>query len=92
MGNVYGYARCSTNESKQDISRQIRELKLMGVPEKNIYMEYESGSKTDRKELLRLFSAVSEGDTIKVLEVPRISRSTKQLCEIIDFVKKRSFN
>ena len=24
---IYGYARCSTNESMQDIDRQIRELK-----------------------------------------------------------------
>ena len=24
---IYGYARCSTNESLQDINRQIRELK-----------------------------------------------------------------
>lgn len=24
---TYGYARCSTNESKQDINRQVRELK-----------------------------------------------------------------
>ena len=24
---IYGYARCSTNESKQDINRQLRELK-----------------------------------------------------------------
>ena len=29
---IYGYARCSTNESKQDINRQIKELKAAGVP------------------------------------------------------------
>ena len=40
---IYGYARCSTNETKQDISRQKRELKEMGA--EHIYMEYESGSK-----------------------------------------------
>ena len=28
---IYGYARCSTDEKRQDISRQIRELKEMGV-------------------------------------------------------------
>ena len=28
---VYGYARCSTNESKQDIDRQKRELMNKGV-------------------------------------------------------------
>ena len=28
---TYGYARCSTNEDRQDINRQIRELKAAGV-------------------------------------------------------------
>ena len=28
---IYGYARCSTNESKQDINRQIKELKEVSV-------------------------------------------------------------
>ena len=27
----HGYARCSTNESKQDIDRQVRELKQAGA-------------------------------------------------------------
>ena len=27
----YGYARCSTNESKQDIDRQRRELVELGI-------------------------------------------------------------
>ena len=32
----YGYCRCSTNEINQDITRQINELKKVGVVEKNI--------------------------------------------------------
>ena len=79
----YGYARCSTNETKQDIDRQKRELKKMGVEEKNIYFEYESGAKTDRVQLGRLLGAVRDGDTVVTTEVSRLTRSTKQLCEII---------
>ena len=33
---IYGYARCSTNESMQDIDRQIRELKQQGAKDKTI--------------------------------------------------------
>ena len=48
---IYGYARCSTNEELQDIDRQKRELYAMGVKEdKQIYWEYESGSKENRAE------------------------------------------
>ena len=37
---IYGYARCSTNENRQDINRQKRELKALGgVVEKDIYWE-----------------------------------------------------
>lgn len=87
---VYGYCRCSTNETKQDITRQERELKALGVTDKhNIYKEYESGTKLNRVELNRLFGVVQEGDTIVATEVSRITRSTKQLCEIIDIVKKK---
>ena len=46
MATIYGYARCSTNEELQDIDRQRRELKSMGVPPENIFFEYESGAKT----------------------------------------------
>lgn len=84
---VYGYARCSTNESKQDIDRQKRELKEQGVPIKNIYFEYESGTKTDRAELTKLLDTIKQGDTLVVTEVSRLSRSTQQLCEIINHIK-----
>lgn len=83
----YGYARCSTNETKQDINRQIRELKAEGAEE--VYFEYEHGDSAVKHKQLALFDIVKEGDTIIVLEVPRLARSTKQLCEIIEIVKEK---
>lgn len=87
---IYGYCRCSTNELKQDITRQIRDLRILGVTDKkNIFMEYESGTKINRVELNRLLDTVTEGDTIVSTEVSRITRSTKQLCEIIEIAKNK---
>ncbi len=86
---IYGYARCSTDETKQDINRQIRELKEGGATKETIYLEYESGAKSDRAELNKLLNVVKEGDTILATEVSRITRSTKQLCEIIEFAQDR---
>ena len=88
-GNVmiYGYARCSTNETKQDINRQLRELKAEGAQE--VYFEYEHGDSAVKQKQLALFDVVQEGDTIITLEVPRLARSTKQLCEIIEIVKQK---
>lgn len=86
---IYGYARCSTNEQLQDINRQVRELNKQGVLYDNIYLEYESGLKENRAELNRLLNGVNFGDTIISTEVSRIIRSTKQLCEIIEFAKDK---
>jgi DNA invertase Pin-like site-specific DNA recombinase len=83
----YGYCRCSTNDTKQDIERQRRELKALGVTDETLYLEYESGAKTDRAELNKLLKAVSAGDTIITLEVSRLTRSTKQLGDIIQLVR-----
>lgn len=84
---IYGYARCSTNEKMQDINRQVRELKQQGATDTTIYLEYESGTKVNRKELNKLLNFVQSGDTIIATEVSRITRSTKQLCEIIELAK-----
>ena len=87
---VYGYARCSTNEERQDIDRQKRELYSLGVTEdKYIYWEYESGTTADRAELQKLLDIVKEGETIATTEVSRLTRSTKHLCEILQIVKDK---
>ena len=83
----YGYARCSTNESKQDIDRQVRELKAAGA--KEVYLEYEHGDTVVKQQLSELLSKVEAGDEILTLEVARLARSTKQLCEIIELVKEK---
>ncbi len=83
----YGYARCSTNESRQDIDRQVRELKIAGAEE--IFLEYEHGDAAVKKQQQTLFDTAQEGDTIITLEVPRLARSTKQLCEIIEIVNAK---
>ena len=83
----YGYARCSTNETKQDINRQVRELKAAGAEE--IFLEYEHGDSRVKPQQEALFAQAKAGDTIITLEVPRLARSTQQLCEIIDRVREQ---
>ena len=86
---IFGYCRCSTNETKQDINRQVRELKELGATDKTIYKEYLKGTSNNKVELNRLLETIQPGDTLVVTEVSRISRSTKQLCEIIELVQKK---
>lgn len=84
---VYGYCRCSTNESKQDIDRQINALKEAGAA--TIHFEYEHGDAEHKKELEKLLHLTVPGDCIITMEVSRLARSTKQLCNLIDVVRDK---
>lgn len=84
---VYGYARCSTNEDKQDLQRQIRELRDAGA--EDVRAEFEHGDAVLKLELDVLLRQVQPGDTIITAEVSRLSRSTKQLCGLIDLIKEK---
>lgn len=86
---IYGYARCSTSEKEQDIDRQKRELKELGATDQTIYFEFESGTKIDRAEFSKLLNIVQKGDTIVTTEVSRLTRSTKQLCDIIQLINDK---
>lgn len=88
-GTVYGYCRCSTDETKQDIRRQVRELKELGATDTTVYKEYVSGASDNKVELKKLLNAIKEGDTLCVTEVSRLTRSMKQLCSLIETIQDK---
>lgn len=85
----YAYVRASTNEDKQDLSRQIRFAHNNGIKDENIFQEYASGAKVERKELNRLLNIVKEGDSIFSSDVSRLTRSLKHLISLVDFAKEK---
>ena len=88
MSKIYGFARCSLAEEKgQDLNRQIRELKAAGAEE--IIAERVHGDAKIKPELDLLLETAEQGSTIICTEVSRLSRSTQQLCEIINVVKTK---
>ena len=88
MSKIYGYARCSLAEDKgQDLNRQVRELKAAGAEE--IITEPEHGDAKVKQNLDLLLDAAETGSTIICTEVSRLSRSTQQLCEIIEIIKQK---
>ena len=84
---THGYARCSTNEDRQDIDRQTRELKKHGA--EKVWLEYEHGDAASKEQQALMLETARPGDTIVTLEVSRLARSTKQLCEIIDIIREK---
>ena len=85
--SIIGYARCSTDEQRQDVERQCRELRERGA--EIIFSEYASGTKKDREELERVYQKLTKGDTLAVTEVSRLSRKLSHLCEFIELAKTR---
>ena len=84
---THGYARCSTNEDRQDIDRQTRELKKHGA--EKVWLEYEHGDAASKEQQALMLETARPGDTIVTMEVSRLARSTKQLCEIIDIIREK---
>ena len=87
FATIHGYARCSTSDSKQDIDRQVRELKAAGAT--RIWMEYEHGDAAVKDQQEAMLEATKPGDTIVVSEVSRLARSVRQLCTIIDYIRDK---
>lgn len=88
MEKHYGFARCSLGEDKgQDLNRQVRELKAAGAEE--IITERVHGDAKVKPQLDFLLEHIEQGSSLYVTEVSRLSRSTQQLCEILNTVKEK---
>ncbi|WP_459202068.1 recombinase family protein [Methanococcus sp. CF] len=77
---IIGYARVSTKD--QNLERQLDELKKAAC--EKIFLEKISGTKRNRPEFDKMFELLRSGDIIVVTELTRISRSTKDLVEIVE--------
>lgn len=88
MPKNYGFARCSLAEEKgQDLNRQIRELKAAGAEE--IISERVHGDAKVKPQLDFLLVHIEPNSTLYVCEVSRLSRSTQQLCAILETIKEK---
>ena len=75
------YVRVSSMDQKID-----RQLLAYGKAD-SIYIDKMSGIKRDRPELERMLSELQAGDTVVVKSIDRLSRSTKDLLEIVEQIK-----
>lgn len=82
---LLGYARVSTEG--QNLDRQIDCLIEAGVDERCIYKEKYTGTKKDRPELTKMLSELRAGDTIIIADLTRISRSTRDLLDIVGQIR-----
>jgi DNA invertase Pin-like site-specific DNA recombinase len=85
---IIGYARVSTDA--QNLNRQLDQLINAGC--KRIYQEKITGTKKDRPELDKLLDHTRTGDTIIISDLTRLSRSTKDLFNLVEAIEKKGAN
>lgn len=84
---LVGYARVSTFE--QNLDRQLDSLISFGLDIRNIYQEKLSGTTKNRPELTKMVTELQPNDIVVVSDITRISRSTKDLLEIVGHIKAK---
>ena len=87
MADILGYARVSTEG--QNLDRQIDALINAGVSKKHLYCEKMTGTKADRSALNEMLEDLEQGDTVIIVDLTRISRSTKDLLDIVQKIKDK---
>lgn len=82
-----GYARVSTQD--QNLQAQIDALINAGVDKRAIYAEKITGTRKNRPQLDKLIDELQSGDTVVILDITRLSRSTSDLFQIINAIKEK---
>ena len=83
-----GYARVSTEE--QSLNRQIDMLNEVGC--EKIFEEKISGIKRERQELMKMLEQLRKGDLIIVADLTRLSRSVKELFQLVEQIEAKGAN
>jgi DNA invertase Pin-like site-specific DNA recombinase len=87
MSKKVGYMRISTTKEEQTFDRQEAQLLEAGV--EKIYADRMSGAKFDRPALHQMLDELEAGDTIMIVGIDRLSRSARDLLEIVDIIKNK---
>ena len=74
----------------QNLDWQIDALTKEGCD--RIFQEKFTGTRKDRPELLRMMDMLREGDTVIICELTRLSRSVKDLFDLVEQVEKAGAN
>lgn len=83
---VYGYARVSTLEQKED--RQKIALQEAGVELRRIYVDKQSGKDFERPRYQRMLRILQEGDVVFVKSIDRLGRNYVEIQEQWRFLTK----
>ena len=79
MGNLYGYIRVSTRE--QNENRQILALKELSIPEKNLFIDKQSGKDFERPQYRKMVRKLKKDDLLYIKSIDRLGRNYSEILE-----------
>ena len=75
--NTYGYVRVSTKEQNED--RQLIALHELGLTDKLIYVDKQSGKDFNRPQYQRLLRKLRPGDLLYIKSIDRLGRNYEEI-------------
>ena len=79
MGNIYGYIRVSSRDQNED--RQMIALRELQVPEKNIFMDKQSGKDFERPQYKKMLRRFKKDDLLYIKSIDRLGRNYAEILE-----------
>lgn len=79
MANIYGYIRVSSRDQNED--RQTMAFQELSIPEKNIFIDKQSGKDFDRPSYKRMVRRMKKDDLLYIKSIDRLGRNYEEIQE-----------
>ena len=79
LGNLYSYIRVSTRDQNED--RQLIALRELEIPEKNIFIDKQSGKDFNRPQYKRLVRKLKKDDLLYIKSIDRLGRNYEEILQ-----------
>ena len=87
MAANYGYVRVSSCDQNED--RQLIALRKLEIPEKNIFMDKQSGKDFDRPQYKRMVRKLKKDDLLYIKSIDRLGRNYGEILEQWQILTKK---
>lgn len=77
--NTYGYIRVSTTDQNED--RQLIAMQELSIPEKNMFVEKQSGKDFQRPQYKKLVRKLKPDDLLYIKSIDRLGRNYEEILE-----------
>ena len=78
-GRIYGYIRVSSRDQNED--RQMIALKRVCVPDKNIYLDKQSGKDFNRPQYQKMLQKIKKDDLLYIKSIDRLGRNYEEILQ-----------